>query len=414
MFLTRTALAVSPSPGWNRHRGPPRPGGCNGDDATFDIESTGPGQVLESLSQTLGGIPRVLLSDTLPDDRGVTVVMPSSTEMPPPDDRGARYRLFGEIARGGMGAILKGRDPDLGRDLAVKVLLDQHRDKPDLIRREAKAQRERDRAVADRRATRLTATLSMVLMASVIGGAWAWNAYDRAARARTVAANFEEASREALQLQAEAHKAPPDGVAPWSLALVAAERAKDVVGPAGDPNLWQRALVMIDRIRTGQRQSELEANEAAKDKAMLDLLENIRGSGDEDEGGMFVETAYNVAFHDYGIDSGTSSSAMRPRPAVPHWNSDPAKPTSSSCSPARRSTCGSSMRLPRASRVWDYRAATTPRSRTWPLTTNSRTSPRRPFASPASCFTGIPTTLGTPICSHAAGGLSANSRNRWR
>ena len=34
-----------------------------------------------------------------------------------------------------MGAVLKGRDPDLGRDLAVKVLLERHRDKPDLVRR---------------------------------------------------------------------------------------------------------------------------------------------------------------------------------------------------------------------------------------------------------------------------------------
>jgi hypothetical protein len=34
-----------------------------------------------------------------------------------------------------MGAILKGRDTDIGRDLAVKVLLEQHVDKPDLIRR---------------------------------------------------------------------------------------------------------------------------------------------------------------------------------------------------------------------------------------------------------------------------------------
>ena len=44
-------------------------------------------------------------------------------------------QLFGEIARGGMGAVLKGRDSDLGRDLAVKILLDSHRDKPDMIRR---------------------------------------------------------------------------------------------------------------------------------------------------------------------------------------------------------------------------------------------------------------------------------------
>ena len=46
-----------------------------------------------------------------------------------------RYQLHGEIARGGMGAILKGRDVDLGRNLAVKVLLDAHRDKPEVISR---------------------------------------------------------------------------------------------------------------------------------------------------------------------------------------------------------------------------------------------------------------------------------------
>ena len=34
-----------------------------------------------------------------------------------------------------MGIIIKGRDSDLGRDLAVKVLLEQHRENPDLIRR---------------------------------------------------------------------------------------------------------------------------------------------------------------------------------------------------------------------------------------------------------------------------------------
>ncbi len=46
-----------------------------------------------------------------------------------------RLQLLGEIARGGMGAVLKGRDLDLGRDLAIKVLLETHRHKPDLVRR---------------------------------------------------------------------------------------------------------------------------------------------------------------------------------------------------------------------------------------------------------------------------------------
>ena len=34
-----------------------------------------------------------------------------------------------------MGAVLKGRDVDLGRDLAVKVLLEEHRDNPEMVRR---------------------------------------------------------------------------------------------------------------------------------------------------------------------------------------------------------------------------------------------------------------------------------------
>ncbi|MCA9046979.1 MAG: serine/threonine protein kinase, partial [Planctomycetaceae bacterium] len=53
----------------------------------------------------------------------------------PKSDSDGRYQLQGEIARGGMGAIIKGRDTDLGRDLAIKVLLDSHKDKPEVIQR---------------------------------------------------------------------------------------------------------------------------------------------------------------------------------------------------------------------------------------------------------------------------------------
>ena len=35
------------------------------------------------------------------------------------------YEAFRELGRGGMGAVLKGRDPELGRELAVKVLLER-------------------------------------------------------------------------------------------------------------------------------------------------------------------------------------------------------------------------------------------------------------------------------------------------
>jgi serine/threonine-protein kinase len=46
-----------------------------------------------------------------------------------------RCSILGEIARGGMGAVLKGHDPELGRDLAVKILLDKYLDQPELERR---------------------------------------------------------------------------------------------------------------------------------------------------------------------------------------------------------------------------------------------------------------------------------------
>ena len=46
-----------------------------------------------------------------------------------------RYQLVGEVARGGIGAILEGRDIDLGRDLAIKVILEEHRDVPEIVRR---------------------------------------------------------------------------------------------------------------------------------------------------------------------------------------------------------------------------------------------------------------------------------------
>jgi serine/threonine-protein kinase len=46
-----------------------------------------------------------------------------------------RYRLGAEIGRGGMGSVLRGHDPDLKRDLAIKVLLESQRDQPEVVRR---------------------------------------------------------------------------------------------------------------------------------------------------------------------------------------------------------------------------------------------------------------------------------------
>ena len=68
------------------------------------------------------GSPRVLLSEP-PDDEPAPVL--ARPDLP---IRAGRYQILGEIARGGMGAVLRARDTDLGRELALKVLLRHHRD----------------------------------------------------------------------------------------------------------------------------------------------------------------------------------------------------------------------------------------------------------------------------------------------
>jgi len=49
--------------------------------------------------------------------------------------RAGRYLLAGELARGGMGAIIRGHDTDLNREVALKVLHEGHEPDEDLRRR---------------------------------------------------------------------------------------------------------------------------------------------------------------------------------------------------------------------------------------------------------------------------------------
>ena len=110
------------------------------DHRTVDVTSiaadpldAGFGRAGQAPRSSLGDMPAVLLKEAEGDSGHV--VKPKSDAMPPPEQTGDRYQLQGEIARGGMGAVLRGRDVDLGRDLAVKVLLEKHVHRPEVARR---------------------------------------------------------------------------------------------------------------------------------------------------------------------------------------------------------------------------------------------------------------------------------------
>ena len=122
-------LADSPSPlgATQAHRD------HSADDGTSEVTHRGR-SILELIGRTAAAeLPHVAL-DSSPDEGPSPIVRPGSREMPKNEPDG-RYKMLGEIARGGMGAVLKGHDVDLGRDLAVKVLLEEHRDKPAVIQR---------------------------------------------------------------------------------------------------------------------------------------------------------------------------------------------------------------------------------------------------------------------------------------
>ena len=101
-----------------------------GDEARRDDPSPAP-SVIQRIARITGQKPKVSLRDA--EQQGQT---PMLKPLGPDDAHDAgKYVIQGELGSGGVGAVHKGHDQDLGRDVAMKFLHDRYKDEPTILQR---------------------------------------------------------------------------------------------------------------------------------------------------------------------------------------------------------------------------------------------------------------------------------------
>ena len=160
------------------------------------------------------------------------------------------------------------------------------------------------RVAAERRARRLTAALAAtVLVAGGLGATgWRWIELERLDRARDAAARVITAAHEATRLRGQAQGATVGDLAPWTTAVAAAEKARDLLVVGVEPGLRRQVENLVADVVTERRRAEAAAETAQRDRRLVDRLADIRSAKADDRLGDATDAAYAAAFRDAGIE----------------------------------------------------------------------------------------------------------------
>jgi len=101
--------------------------------AAFGPDPTGTGG--EDIPAVIREILGKETSTRLEEVPGASGTSPAAAAPPADEPAFSGYEIRGKIARGGVGVVLRAHDPEIGRDVALKILRKRHGDNPAMVRR---------------------------------------------------------------------------------------------------------------------------------------------------------------------------------------------------------------------------------------------------------------------------------------
>ena len=166
------------------------------------------------------------------------------------------------------------------------------------------------KAAAERRARRLTRALAatVLIAALVFGAGWRWIELDRLNRRREATARVNAVVQQATQRRGLAHGAAVGDLAPWDAAVAAADKARDLLVAGVDPSVRKQVEDLVAAIAAERGRAAAAADEAARDRRLVDRLTDIRSARADDRQGDATDIAYGEAFREADIDVDALSS----------------------------------------------------------------------------------------------------------